>query len=283
MLAILLALGAALGWGASDFLGGLRTRSVPLLSVLLVSQATALVVVAVPVTMSFVGPPDGRSLLWAAAAGAGEVVAIAALYRGLSVGTMSVVAPVAATAPVVPVAAGLVLGQVPQFWQGAGLGLALVGLVITSCRPRSGPVSTTRVGPSVCYGLLAALGFGAFFLAMGKASEDGISWALLTARLTTVAMIAAFVAVKAGRGQRPTIRRADLPAIALIGVLIVVADSLYALAATVGLVGIVAVIGSLHTVVTMALARLRLDERLARIQQIGIATSLCGVLTLAAT
>jgi drug/metabolite transporter (DMT)-like permease len=210
-------------------------------------------------------------------------VAIGALYRGLSVGTMSIVAPVAATAPVVPVAAGLVLGQVPRFWQSAGLGLALVGLVITSCRPRSGPASTVRVGPSVGYGLLAALGFGVFFLAMGRASEGGISWALLTGRFTAVAMIAAIVAVRAGRGHRPTIHRAALPAIALIGVLIVVADSLYALAATLGLVGIVAVVGSLHTVVTMALARLRLGERLARIQRIGIATSLCGVLALAAT
>jgi drug/metabolite transporter (DMT)-like permease len=63
-------------------------------------------------------------------------------------------------------------------------------------------------------------------------------------------------------------------------VLIVAADSLYALATTRGLVGIVA---SLHTVVTMAIARIWLDERLARLQQIGIATSLCGILALAAT
>jgi drug/metabolite transporter (DMT)-like permease len=66
-------------------------------------------------------------------------------------------------------------------------------------------------------------------------------------------------------------------------VLIVAADSLYALATTRGLVGIVAVVVPLHTVVTMAIARIWLDERLARLQQIGIATSLCGILALAAT
>ncbi|MGW5366108.1 EamA family transporter [Actinopolymorpha pittospori] len=282
MLAVLLALGASLGWGVADFLGGLKARSAPLLSVLLVSQATALVVVAVLVVARGVGLPDSRYLLWAAAAGAGEAVAIAALYRGLSVGTMSIVTPVAATAPVVPVAAGLVLGQMPGLSQGIGLGLALVGLVITSCQPRSGRADTARLGPSVCYGLLAALGFGAFFLALDQASEDDIGWALFAARLTSVALIATIVVIRAARGNKLAVHRAELPAIALIGVLVVAADSLYALATTQGLVGIVAVVGSLHTVVTMALARIWLEERLARIQQVGIATSLCGVLALAA-
>jgi drug/metabolite transporter (DMT)-like permease len=283
MLAVLLALGASLGWGVSDFLGGRKARSAPLLSVLLVSQATALVVVAAFVAVRGVGPSDGRYLLWAAAAGAGEAVAIAALYRGLSVGTMSIVAPVAATAPVVPVAGGLVLGQVPGLSQGIGLGLAIVGLVITSCQPRSASAYTARIGSSVRYGLLAALGFGAFFLALDRASEDDIRWALLTARLTSVAIISTIVFIRGTRGHRPAVRRADLPTIALIGVLIVAADSLYALATTRGLVGVVAVVGSLHTVVTMALARILLNERLARIQQIGIAASLCGVLALATT
>ncbi|MFC0506624.1 EamA family transporter [Micromonospora costi] len=282
MLAVLLALGASLGWGVSDFLGGRTSRSAPLLSVLLVSQATALVVVVALVAARGVGPPDGRYLLWAAAAGAGEAMAIASLYRGLSVGTMSIVAPVAATAPVVPVIGGLLIGQVPGLTQGIGLGLAIVGLVITSCRPRSAGV-TARVGPSVRYGLLAALGFGAFFLAMDRASEGDIRWALLGARLTSVVIIATIVVVGVARGRRAAIRRADLPTMALIGVLIVAADSLYALATTRDLVGVVAVVGSLHTVVTMALARIWLHERLARIQQVGVATSLCGVLALAAT
>ena len=282
MVAVLLALGASLGWGASDFLGGLKARSVPVLSVLLVSQVAALGVLAALVGTHGVAPPIGRHLLWAAAAGGGEAIAIAALYRGLSVGTMSIVAPVAATAPVVPVAAGLLLGQVPAIGQAVGVGLALIGLVVTSYRPRSAGVQA-RLGVSVRYGLLAALGFGVFFLALDRASEGDIRWALFTARLTSVVMIAAIVVARSSRGHRLAVRRADLPPIVLIGVLIVVSDSLYAVATTRGLVGIVAVVGSLHTVVTMALARIWLTERLTRIQQIGIATSLCGVLALAAT
>ncbi|GAB3429219.1 DMT family transporter [Flindersiella endophytica] len=280
MVAVLLALGAGLGWGTSDFLGGLRARKVPLLTVLLVSQATALVVLIGLVAATWNAPPDGRHLIWAAVAGVGEAVAIAALYRGLSVGTMSIVAPVASTAPVVPVVAGLFLGQVPGPLQNVGVGLALVGLVITSTGPRT---AAARIGPSVGYGLLAALGFGAFFLALDQATETGLLWPLLLSRLVSVSLIASIVAARKTRGHRLALSRSDVLPIALIGVLIVAADSLYALATTHGLVGVVAVVGSLHTVVTMGLARIWLNERLSRRQQLGIATSLCGVLALAAS
>ncbi|TDD29836.1 DMT family transporter [Kribbella turkmenica] len=280
MVTVALALGAAVGWGISDFLGGRKSRTAPLLSVLLISQGTALVAVAVLVVVRGNGLLSGGQLLWGVAAGAGEAIAIAALYRGLSVGTMSIVAPVAATAPVVPVVAGLVAGQPLGLSQGLGLGLAVVGLVITSMQPRTGSVS---VGPSIAYGLLAAVGFGTFFLALDRASEHAVAPALLTAKLTSVAIIAALVLGWAARGERFGIRRTDLPLIVGIGLLLVTADASYATATTHGLAGIAAVVGSLHTVVTMTLARLWLHERLARIQQIGIVTSLSGVLVLAAS
>jgi drug/metabolite transporter (DMT)-like permease len=277
MLAVVLALGASLGWGTSDFLGGLKSRRVPLLSVLLISQATALVTLAVIVLARGASPPDRSSLYYAAIAGVSETVGIAALYRGLAVGTMSIVAPVAATAPAVPLLAGLALGEVPGPIQRAGLVLAVAGVVIISYRQDPGAGTTSRLGPSTLYGVLAAVGFGAFFVAMDTASEGSIPWALLTARATAVTIIVAV------RRHRLAVHRTDLPVIALIGVLIVTADSLYATASTLGMVGIVAVLGSLHTIVTIALARIFLHERLERLQQIGIATSICGVLAIAAT
>jgi uncharacterized membrane protein len=105
MAAVLLALGA-LGWGVSDFLGGLTSRSSSFLLVLLLSQITALVLLSVLVAADAAALPDSGHLGNAAAAGLSEAIGIAALYRGLSVGTMSVVAPVAATAPVLPLLAG---------------------------------------------------------------------------------------------------------------------------------------------------------------------------------
>jgi drug/metabolite transporter (DMT)-like permease len=278
MLAIALALGAALGWGSSDFLGGVKSRTVPLLQVLLVSQITALVAVVAVVSFRGAGPPEPAALAPAALAGMSEVIGIAALYRGLAVGTMSVVAPCAATAPVVPLLAGLLVGEVPGPVNGAGIALAVIGIVIASVPSApAGPAPRTSPGPSIGYGVLAALGFGAFFSFMDQAGDSSVPWALLGARMTALTLIAVSVAVR-----RPpmTPSRADLPVIAGMGVLIVAADTMYTAASTHGLVGVVAVLGSLHTVVTLGLARVFLRERLTRPQQAGVATSFLGVLVI---
>jgi drug/metabolite transporter (DMT)-like permease len=281
MAAILLALGAALSWGLSDFLGGLKSRSSAILSVLLVSQVTALSVLAITVVVRGLPAPDGRFLAYAAIAGLGEAVGIGVLYRGLAVGRMTVVAPVAATAPVLPVLAGLVAGEVPGPVAGVGVVLAAAGIAITSVQRDASKTATSRLAPSVGYGLLAAAGFGLFFLAMDSASESDVPWALLTARLTSVIAVGAVAVVTIGRRGPLHIHKGDLQAMALIGLLIVAADGMYATATTLGLLGVAAVLGSLHTVVTIGLARIVLDERLQRIQRIGIVTVLLGVLAIA--
>lgn len=277
MIAIVLALGAAVGWGTSDFIGGMKSRTVPLLSVLMISQATALGLLMVITAVRGAGLPEPVSLAYAAAAGLAETVAVAALYRGLSVGTISIVAAVAAAAPVVPLLAGLALGEVPGPIQLLGLVVAVLGLMVASYQTAGQAVS--RVLPSIGYGALAAGGFGLFFLAMDAASAHDVGWSLLAARITAVAAIGLAVLLTRHRIAVP---RKEIPGIALIGVLIVAADALYATASTLGMVGVVAVLGALHTIVTMALARVFLNERLGRIQRIGVATSLLGVLAISA-
>lgn len=277
MLAITLALGAALGWGFSDFLGGLKGRSVPVVTVLLISQATALGLLAVFVIARGSGPPEGASLGWAVVAGLSETAGVAALYRGLAAGTMSIVAPTAGTAPVIPLVVGWLAGQVPGRLQTAGIVLAIIGIVITSRQPST--VTVSRLVPSIGYGLVAAFGFGFFFAAMDRASEGDIGWALLLARLASAAAIAIAAAV---RRPRSAVGRADLPTIVVIGALIVAADSMYATATTLGLLGIVAVLGSLHTIVTIVLARIVLKERLQPPQRIGVAITLAAVVAISA-
>ena len=62
------------------------------------------------------------------------------------------------------------------------------------------------------------------------------------------------------------------------GVLIIASDGMYAMATTLGLLSVVAVVGALHTVVTVALARICLREQIAGIQRLGVVVSFCGVL-----
>lgn len=275
MLAVILAVGAALGWGTADFLGGLKSRSVAMLAVLLVTQTTALLLLIVVVAAFGEPLPEPRFLSYAAAAGLAEGLGVAALYRGLAVGTMSLVAPVASVAPAVPLVAGLLLGEVPGAIQVVGLVLAVIGVVLTSCRERLPGRGQRKVASSTLYGLLSAAGFGVFFVALDAASEASIPWALFVARLSAV--LALFLFALSGRFSLVP-RRADLPLLLLIGVLIVAADAMYATATTLGLLGIVAVLGALHTVVTIGLARLFLRERIARWQQFGIAACIAGVL-----
>jgi len=273
VLAMVLALGAALSWGASDFLGGWQSRTRPLLSVLLVTQSTSVVLLLTVTFIRSEGPPAAGFLGMAAFAGIAELAGAAALYRGLAVGRMSLVAPISAAAPALPLIAGLFIGEVPGVWQTAGLVLIVVGIVLAS-RAANG---SGRVGPSVGFGLASAAGFGAFFVAMDVASEGGLWWALLTARVSAMTVI-----VVASLAVRPTIRRADLPLLVTTGVVMTAGDTMYAAATTLGFLGVVAVLAALHSVVTIALARVLLRERVAPWQQIGIAGCLSGVAILAA-
>jgi drug/metabolite transporter (DMT)-like permease len=278
VLAIAAALGSSFVYGLSDFLGGRKSRSLALLNVLLVSQGAALI--ALVAILMCVGdqPPDLGSLLWAASAGLCEAVGVAALYRGLAVGAVSIVAPVGATAPAVAVAAAIALGERPGPAQIAGFALTALGIGLTT-RESSGGARAGAVRPSVIFGMLSAFGFGGFLVAMDAASEGSVPWALLVARLTAVTV---FVAAALITRSSVTLRRADLPALVLVGLLIVAADALYALASTAGALSVVAILSSLYPLVTLVLARIYLGERIQRPRQIGIATTLGGVAALSA-
>jgi drug/metabolite transporter (DMT)-like permease len=263
----------------SDFLGGLKSRTVPLLGVLLVSQGTALILLSLVVASVGEGPPGGEFLLYAALAGLAETIGVAALYRGLASGVMSIVAPVAATAPVIPVLVGVALGELPSAVQGAGIALAAAGIVVTAWQPRSGELARPAVAASVAFGLLTALGFGSFYVAMDAASEGEIPWALMVARLTAVTV---FIGAILLTRSRIAMRRADVPLIVAIGVLVIAGDSMYATASTHGLLSVVAVLSTLYPVVTIALARAFLNERVERQQRAGIGMCLGGVVAISA-
>lgn len=278
MLPIALALGASALYGVSDFLGGLRSRAAPLLTVLLVSQGAALAVLLVAAAVSTPAPPAGEYVLYGAVAGIFEALGIAALYRGLAVGKMAVVAPVAATAAVVPVLFSILLGEEPTAPQAAGIAVAIAGVVaISALQSPAAPGGDARYG--LLYGLAAAIGFGGFFVAMDAASEGGVLWALLVARIVALGIfLGAFLAVRGPLG----VGREGLPALALIGLFVVGAEWLYAVASTEGDLGAVAVLSSLYPVVTIALARIYLRERVSRGQLLGVALVLIGVVAISA-
>ena len=278
MIAVLLALGAAVAWGAADFLGGIKSRVVATIVVVAIGQATGLALVGAVVIAQGEGPPEARYLGYAVLAGFAGALGIAALYRALAVGSMSIVAPITATGAVIPVIAGVATGERPTTVQGAGLALAFGG-VILAARQDSSDLASGRVAAGVGIALLAAVGIGAFLLALDAASEGGVPWALLVQRSVCVAIVLAVAAF-----VRPRFRvgwRNAGPMVA-IGVLDMSANALFALASTRGLVSVVSVLASLYPVTTVLLARLLLGERIARPQQVGVVVALAGVVLISA-
>ena len=278
MIAVALALGAAVAWGAADYLGGLKSRVVATTVVVFVGQFTGLLLVGAVVVLSGKGPPEGRYVVYAVLAGLAGAVGIGALYRGLAVGSMSIIAPITATGAVIPVVAGVATGERPTHLQGAGLALALGGVVLAARQDSGGQVGA-RVAAGVGLALLAALGIGSFLLALDAASEGGVPWALLIQRTVCVVLVLA-VAVFV----RPQFRVgwSNAAPLVAIGALDMSANALFALASTRGLVSVVSVLASLYPVTTVLLARLLLGERIALLQQIGVVAALAGVVLISA-
>lgn len=274
-MAALLALGASLCWGVADFLGGLSSRRLPVLGVLAVTFPVGALGAALAV-LAFGPEMPGRSALaFAGLAGLFGLAGLAALYRGLAVGAMSVVAPLSATAPLVPVAAGVARGERPSALQWAGIALALCGVVLLSREAGS----TRRVAAGAALGVVAAAGFGLFFVTLDAASDEGALWSALSLRLA-----GALVVVALALALRPRLPRApaDLAPLVVVGGLDLAANGLFAAASSRGLVSVVSVLASLYPAVVVGLAMLTLGERLTPPRATGAAAALAGAALISA-
>ena len=192
---------------------------------------------------------------------------------------MSVVAPISATAAAVPVLVGLVEGERPSTLQVAGMAAALAGVILASREPveEGGPPPNRA---AIGLALVAAAGFGTFFVALDRASAQAdVSWVIVVSRSCALILL-----VLAALAARPGLPRdgTSLGLLAIIGVLDLGANGLYALATREGLLSVVSVLGSLYPAVTVVLARVVLAERVARVQEAGVVLALAGVVAISA-
>lgn len=284
-MATALALLSSLLWGTADFLGGTASRRLPVVPVVLVSQAVALVCL-VPLALA-TGADLGGAAGPGVAAGLVGPLALLAFYRALAIGTMGVVAPVAALGVAVPVVAGLTTGESPSAPQLAGIAVAVVGVVL-ACGPELSGVGRGGLA-SLVLALVAALGFGAVFVLLAEGSSGGgpaeVVAVLLVMRATSVLLLGAGAAVALATRPGARVGAADLRphlgALAVVGVFDVGANGTFALAAQSDLVSVTSVLASLYPVVTGLLAWRLHGERLARQQWGGVGLAMAGVALLA--
>ena len=275
MLAIVLALGTSIAYGTSNFLGPLLGRRHTVSAVLLTGQLAALAGAVALVIGAGAAPPSTRGILFGVLAGAGNVLGLATFYRAAQLSSVSVVSAIGATVGTsLPVIFGLATGDTLTALQAAGIVVAMAGGVLASQSSSNAVVTKAGVG----WALLSAVGFGTLLIALPEAADDGIAWALLDARIAVVALLLGGILVLGLPLRAPT---RSLPLLAVPGLLLLMGTLSYAEATQQGLLSVVAVLASLATVVTAALAFVVSKERLSRVQRAGIALATVGVVLLA--
>jgi drug/metabolite transporter (DMT)-like permease len=270
------ALLASVAWGVADFLGGVKSRVVPTLVVLLLAQVSGVLAIGIVVALAG-NPPPGPSILWAALAGVFGCLGLASFYRGMAVGAISVVAPIAAVGAIVPVVFGIATGDVVSRAQGVGFALALSGVALASFERQE--AGAMRIAAGVPWAIAAMIGFGGYYVPMHEASGEDFLWAALVFRCTV-----AVLAFAAWLILRPPLRaaRRHLGAIVMIGLLDTAGNTLFAAASSQGEVSVVSVLATLYPVTTVALAAIVLHERIDRLQLAGVAAALTGVVLISA-
>jgi drug/metabolite transporter (DMT)-like permease len=274
-LAVLLALASSVAWGTADFGGGLVSRRLPTLAVTVVSQSAGFVALLVALAVAG-GSVNGRSFALGLAAGAGGGLGLAAFYRALAVGTMSIVSPVVACGAVVPFTISLATGERPSDIALGGAVVALVGAVLASAEESRAPARGRARAILLAVIAAGCLGVFTYFLGLGSREGSALS-TLLGARvgsLTCLLLLAGSREATVRLGVR------HLPVVAAIGLADVGANALFALASGHGLLALVSVLGSLYPVTTVLLAHVVLGERLTPFQLAGVGVALAGVAAL---
>jgi drug/metabolite transporter (DMT)-like permease len=263
----------------SDFLGGLMARRMTVLAVIVISQTAGLTVIALAVLLAGEPAPDAEFIPYAAAAGLAGVCGLAAFYRGLATGKMSVVAPISSMAVLVPVVVGIATGDRPSAVQAVGAVIGIAGIVLASREAADAAETDKRVAAGVGLALLSGLAFGSFFVGMDVAADHDPLWANLVNRSTSLSL--AVLGVVLFRPSFAGVSRGILPTLIAIGVLEMTANVAFAFAATEGLLSLTSILSSLYPVVVVVLAWLVLHERLQPSQKVGVAAALVGVALIA--
>ena len=269
---ILLGLAAAALYGSSDFIGGLASRRLSSVAVNVVGSAVATALAWAALGLSDAPAPSTRAIVWGLIGAVGGGVGSLVLYRGLARGRMSVVGPISAVgAAVIPVMAGVALGERPGVLAVAGVLVALPAIALVA-----GAASHAMFGTGMTDGLMAGAAFGLMFVALAQAGAQAGLWPVVFEQTGQLVFMLAIAA----RSRKPlglTVRNIGMPIVA--GATGMVATLLYFFATHLGMLTTIAILTSLYPAVTVVLARLVTHERLGIAQRIGF--GLCAIAVVA--
>lgn len=274
---------AALGYGVSDFVGGIASRRVAALRVVVISYPVALlllVLAAVP----FGGQLSTAAILWGLSAGIVQAFGVWWFYAALGSGPISVVSPLTAILVAgIPVLAGLAFGERPGTLAGVGVVLALIAVVLVS-RDSAGDAEAARTGARFTAKVAwltvgAGVAFGLNFVILHRIPKEAQLWPLVFGRAAAVVVVliaavaTANLVIERGVPLRLAVLAGALDTVANIATLVALQSSLLSLAG---------VLIALYPAATVVLAIAVLRERVSRSQCVGMVLALAAVGMIAA-
>lgn len=275
MLSILFGLLSALTWGAGDFTGGLAARKVGAYRSVFYAEVVG--VIFLFTVLAFISEPfpEPRAQIFALLAGIFGTLGLMMLYHAMTLGLMSIAAPVSALlAAVMPVLFGIFTEGVPDIFTLIGFGFALLAVWLVS-QSEGGMKDILSHLADLKLPLLAGIGFGFYFVLMHQATRDGGAiWHMVFSRTGGMALIVTYLLVTRSSWR---IEFSALPIISLNGILDLGGNFFFILAGQAGRLDVASVLSSLFPGATVLLAWIFLKERLNRKQWIGVACALTAI------
>lgn len=272
---MLLALASAIGYGVSDFVGGIASRRVAALRVVLVSYpVAAILLIALAVLVGGVISPP--AVIWGALCGISQAFGVWWFYAALAAGPISVVSPLTAVLVAgVPVGVGLALGERPGWLAVTGIVVALMAVVLVSRQATDEDVRPHRFTTTVAWLTVGSgLAFGLNFVLIHQAPLEARLWPLVFARVSATALVVVVAAMTAnlripgGVPLKLAVAAAVLDTGANVAMLLALQASLLSLTS---------VLISLYPAATVVLAIIVLRERVTRWQVAGMVLALVAV------
>lgn len=260
---------SALSFGAGDFAGAVAARRAGALAVVAGAHGIGLVALALAALIVRPPFPEMSGIALGLIAGVAGAAGLAALYRGMSMGSMGLVTALAG-------AGSLVIPLVASAAMGASIGpLQLAGVVAAAAAAAAagGGASRGDVGrQALLLAGVAAVAFGAWYVLVDLAARNGDPlWALVFSRASS-SILTGLVAI--GRVDRA---RFPVRIVVAAGLFDVGGNAFFVIARDSLPVGLAAALTGMYPVVTMLFARVVLGERLSRLGLLGVALALLGV------
>ncbi|WP_243841360.1 DMT family transporter [Mycobacterium sp. DL592] len=271
---------SAIGYGVSDFVGGIASRRVAALRVVLVSYPVAMVLLGVLAAVVG-GTISAPAVVWGLLCGVSQAFGVWWFYAALASGPISVVSPLTAVLVAgVPVSVGLALGERPGVIAGVGTVLALLAVVLVSREATDEDVRPHRFTAKVAWMTIGSgLAFGLNWVLIHQAPVEARLWPLFFARLSATAIVLV-VAACAGDFHAP--RGFPFWLAMAAAVLDTGANVAMLLALQASMLSVASVLMSLYPAATVLLAIVVLRERVTRWQVLGMVLALVAVAMISA-